>query len=137
MSNEPGPPLLSRVETREAATPSDLDPPGPTTPLPPYAPALAFTQAQLAVSCAISPISSEPLDLEPWIRHELAHLALNEALGGHAVPRWLQEGYAIHFAEEGAAVRAEVLTVALLRGRIADLSTLEARFPAEPQPSSI
>jgi hypothetical protein len=41
--------------------------------------------------------------LETTVRHELVH-TLVDAMGGGRVPRWLAEGLAIHFAQEGPMV---------------------------------
>jgi len=41
--------------------------------------------------------------LETTVRHELVH-TLVDALGGGRAPRWLAEGLAIHFAQEGPLV---------------------------------
>ena len=41
--------------------------------------------------------------LETTVRHELVH-TLVDALGGGRTPRWLAEGLAIHFAQEGPLV---------------------------------
>ncbi|HEU4632244.1 MAG TPA: hypothetical protein VFS08_21005 [Gemmatimonadaceae bacterium] len=61
------------------------------------------------------------------LRHELAHLALAEALGD-LPPRWFDEGYASYAAGEWG--RDEVLTanVALLFHRMPRLDSLDERF---------
>jgi hypothetical protein len=61
------------------------------------------------------------------LRHELAHLALNEAMGD-LPPRWFDEGYASYAAGEWG--RDEVLTanVALLFHRMPALDSLDGRF---------
>lgn len=61
------------------------------------------------------------------LRHELAHLALNEAMG-ELPPRWFDEGYASYAAGEWG--RDEVLTanVALLFHRMPRLDSLDERF---------
>jgi hypothetical protein len=43
--------------------------------------------------------------LESTVKHELAHMAIDDISGGRA-PRWLAEGMAIYFAGEGRLLRA-------------------------------
>jgi hypothetical protein len=61
------------------------------------------------------------------LRHELAHLALHEALGD-IPPRWFDEGYASYAANEWG--RDELLTanLALLYRRMPRLDSLDRRF---------
>ena len=87
--------------------------------------------------------------LEPTFIHELAHMALDRAVGefeihvdgaeDHAeapsealrrIPRWLHEGYAIYHAGEWSLERGTVLMQAGLRGRIIPLGNLHRGFPA-------
>ncbi|MEZ4368051.1 MAG: peptidase MA family metallohydrolase [Kofleriaceae bacterium] len=71
-----------------------------------------------------------PLDAERTLAHELAHLALDAALGP-AVPRWLHEGFAQLHAPEWSPERAETLFgMAWMRGAI-PIRRLDADFPAE------
>ncbi|MFT3774780.1 MAG: peptidase MA family metallohydrolase [Minicystis sp.] len=66
----------------------------------------------------------------------MAHLALDEAAGGHDLPRWFHEGFAVHIAGEDAAVRAESLCLAALHDRLLGLREVDARFPdGAPGPS--
>jgi hypothetical protein len=137
LSTSLGREVLSRVEIRVAASPSEMARLAPMEQIPSYATAVAFSQARLLVMSASSPVSLDPPDLGTWLGHELAHLALDEALGGQPVPRWFHEGYAVHFSGEDAALRAEMLAVAALQRRILDLRDLERLFPAEPPQRSI
>ena len=92
-------------------------------------PALNFRDQHLVVMSLASPIAGEPPDLGDRLRHALAHLALDEAVAGHDVPRWFHEGYAVYFSGEDAAQRAETLCVAALHDRLFGLRDVEASFP--------
>lgn len=131
--------VLAHVEIRVASAPGEMVHIAPVEQTPSYATAVAFSKANppLVVLSATSPISSDPPDLEVVLRHALAHLALDEALGGKPVPRWFHEGYAVHFSGEDAALRAEQLSVASLRRELLELRQLEEHFPAEPPQRSV
>lgn len=98
----------------------------------PYAPewgaAIAFPEAQRIVMQGRS-AGSDAGDPRVVLRHELAHLALHEGLGGLA-PRWFDEGYASYAAGEWG--RDEMLTLnlalALRRGR--SFAALDSTFAA-------
>lgn len=137
LSTELGRDVLAQVEIRVAAAPSEMARIAPVEQVPSYATAVAFSQVHLVVMSAASPLSLDPPNIEIVLRHALAHLALDEALGAQPVPRWLHEGYAVHFSGEESALRAEMLSVASLRREIIELGALEAHFPAEPLQSSI
>lgn len=59
------------------------------------------------------------------LRHELAHLALHEAVRGR-VPLWFDEGYAVVAAGEWDRIEALRLNLAVVRGAIGDLRSLDA-----------
>jgi len=65
--------------------------------------------------------------------HELAHVALEEALGTHRVPRWLHEGFAIREAGEWSISRGTILTRAVLSGSLIPLWRLTEGFPVDEQ----
>lgn len=82
---------------------------------PEWGAAIAFPELQRIVMQGRSS-GSDAGDPREVLRHELAHLALHEALGGGA-PRWFDEGYASYAAREWS--REDVLTTNLglaLRG---------------------
>jgi hypothetical protein len=120
--------VLGEVQIRVAAAPAQMTGLSPMD-VPSGAPAVVFRDQRLVVMSLASPIAGEPPDLGDRLRHELAHLALDEAIAGHDVPRWFHEGYALHFSGEEAPQRAETLCVAALYDRLIGLRDVDASFP--------
>jgi hypothetical protein len=136
LTAELGRDVLAIVEIRVAAMPPQMASLAPPE-LPPGAPAAAFRDLHLVVMSLGSPLPQETTELEERLRHELAHLALDEAVAGKDLPRWLHEGFAMHASGEDAATRAEVLCMAALRDRLLGLRDVAARFPEGPPDGSI
>ncbi len=86
-------------------------------------PGMAWTRERLVVLCADD--EGPLVDLEASLAHGLAHIALDDALAGHDVPRWFHEGFAVQMAGEGAVERAGALSLAALRGALLTPSELE------------
>ena len=63
-------------------------------------------------------------DLYRTLRHELAHLALHQAISVR-VPLWFNEGYAAWAAGEWERLGALELNLAVVRGAVPDLRTLD------------
>jgi hypothetical protein len=63
-------------------------------------------------------------DLYGTLRHELAHLALHQAIGVR-VPLWFDEGYASWAAGEWNRLAALELNLAVVRGAVPDLRSLD------------
>jgi hypothetical protein len=63
-------------------------------------------------------------DLYQTLRHELAHLALHQAVPVR-VPLWFDEGYASWAAGEWTRLEGLELNVAVVRGRVPDLRSLD------------
>jgi hypothetical protein len=120
--------VLGTLEIRVAAAPAQMAGISPA-PFPSGAPSAAFSGAHLVVMSLGAPGALEPTDLDERLCHELAHLALDEAAGGHDVPRWFHEGYALHVSGEDAAARAEALVLGSLRDKLVDLREVDLRFP--------
>jgi len=137
LSAQLGLPVLGAVEIRVAAAPSEMARLAPEVQLSGYATAVTFSQSNLIVMSALSPLSIEAPNLEGWLRHALAHLALDEATAGRPVPRWFHEGFAVHFAGEDAAARAETLARAALTRQLLGLAQIEAQFPADAPAGSL
>jgi hypothetical protein len=109
-----GVPVLQEVELRVAALPLELERLGPPREEGTWTPSgCAFLDRSLVIVAAQG---VEGRELEPSIRHLFAHLALEQATNGAAMPVWFQEGFAVHFADADVAARAQHLEVATLKG---------------------
>jgi len=138
LSSELGADVLGRLEVRIARTPTEmaaLSP--PDIPPPRYAAAVAYARMRLVVLSMEAPQSAELPDLGQSFRHELAHVALYDATAGRAVPRWFNEGYAIHASGESSLLRARTLWSATLSKRLLPLSDIERGFPADGDQAAI
>jgi Peptidase MA superfamily len=129
--------VLATVEIRVAASPSEMARLAPTEQLSGYATAVAFGELRLVVMSALSPLSLDTPNLEGWLRHALAHVALDEVLDHKPIPRWLHEGFAAHFSGEDGAARAEALCLAALGKGLLGLPEIDAQFPAEAPQGSL
>ena len=70
-------------------------------------------------------------DVEEIFRHELAHLALHDALSGRPVPRWFNEGFAVLASGETSLTRYRELMTATLSDTLLPFSEIERSFPAD------
>ena len=128
--------VLPSVEIRVAASARADGQRSRRRELPAGAAAVAYRDLHLVVMSLSAP-PREAGDLEDRLRHELAHLALDEAIAAHDVPRWFHEGYALHASGEDVSQRAEVLCEAALRDRLLRLRDVEAHFPDGPSEGSL
>jgi len=85
---------------------------------PSWGAAIALPDAQMILVRADAP------DVARTLRHELAHLALHRAVRVR-VPLWFDEGYAGYAAGEWERLGSLELNLALVRGRVPDLRTLD------------
>jgi hypothetical protein len=125
-----GQPVLREVHVRIARTPGDMVALAPEgAPYPKYASGVAYSEIGL-VLLTLTPLQPSALhDVTEVFRHELAHLALGDAIGeGHHVPHWLNEGLAVHLSGESSLVRMKTLSTATLAGRLLPLPRLDAGF---------
>ena len=111
--------------------------------LPTYATGVAFPEDGLVLLSMAEPEQWLRPNLAQVLAHELAHVALHRATVGSGtapalrggasqpVPRWLNEGFAIHEAEEHSLSRVRTLWEGTLRGDLIELSQLSASFPDE------
>lgn len=123
-------PVLGRVTVRVARTPGEMAGLAPAgSPFPKYAEGVAYPRLGL-VLLTIDPKHPNTVhDLAEVFRHELAHIALHEALEGRHVPLWLNEGFAIHLSGEGSFTRMHTLATATLAETLLPLSQLDSHFP--------
>ena len=126
-----GQPVLSNVEVRIARSWDEMAKLAPqSAPPPKYASGVAYSSLKLVLVTLVAPYTYQPVNLEETVRHELSHVALSDAVGDHHLPRWFQEGVAIHESGELGINRAEDLSKASLWGTLIPLSDLD-RFPAD------
>jgi hypothetical protein len=123
-------PVLDWVEVRVARTFEEMAALAPVgMPPPDYAEGVAYARARLIVISLVAPNAAQPPVLPEVLKHELAHVALFDALGGHMVPRWFNEGYAVHASGESSIVRTRTLWMATLGKRVLPMSDLDRTFP--------
>ncbi len=60
------------------------------------------------------------------VTHELAHIFLGKYAGGKRIPRWLDEGFAMHQSQEWAIGQDIAIARAVLTGSIIPLSEIES-----------
>jgi hypothetical protein len=125
-----GYPVLNNVSVHVGRTPGEmatLAPPG--SPFPKYAEGVAYPGLGLILLTIDPKYPGTEHDLGEVFRHELAHLALHEALEGHHVPLWLNEGFAIHLSGESSLARMQTLWTATLAETLIPLGQLDQHFP--------
>ncbi len=97
---------------------------------PSWAVAYAFGGAGLVVLIPSRVPGYPDKTLETVLRHEIAHVLIARATGHRGVPRWFNEGLAIHGARDwGIEDRARLTLATVRRGGVA-LADLEQRFQA-------
>jgi Peptidase MA superfamily len=125
-----GYPVLNHVSVYVGRTPGEmatLAPPG--SPFPKYAEGVAYPGLGLILLTIDPKYPNSEHDLGEVFRHELAHLALHEALEGRHVPLWLNEGFAIHLSGESSLARMQTLWTATLAETLMPLTQLDMNFP--------
>jgi Peptidase MA superfamily len=127
-----GQPAIEGVVVRVARTPeqmAELAPEG--APPPPYAAGVAYPSLHLVLLALRAPQTWDAPDLSELLAHELTHVALTDAVAGHHVPRWFDEGLAIHESGEVPWARTKTLWDATLGKHLLPLSYLDRGFPAD------
>jgi hypothetical protein len=140
-----GQPVLQHVEVRIARNADEMAQMAPRE-APPfsYAVGMAYNTVpsqgpplHLVTLSLMNPSGAEASELETVFRHELFHVALEEAVGGHHVPLWFNEGMAIHESGENWLPRLKTLWDASLSRTIIPLSDLDRSFPSQHYEVSI
>ena len=108
-----------------ALAPVDMPPPD-------YATGVAYSRWGVILLTMSAPQTWEPPDLEVVLVHELSHVALYRAVAGNDVPRWFNEGVAIHQSEARMLPRMESLLRAAAQRSMLRLSELDKHFPSRP-----
>jgi hypothetical protein len=131
-------PVLQHVTVRIAPTfadmarlaPADAPPPG-------YAAGVAYHGLHFVLMTMMSPRGPEAVDLDETLRHELSHVALEDAVGGKHVPVWFNEGVAIWLSHESQYDRLKSLAEATMQDRLIPIADLDRSMPANPGEVSI
>jgi hypothetical protein len=125
-----GYPVLNRVFVHVGRTPGEMAALAPPdSPFPKYAEGVAYPRLGLILLTIDPKYPNTEHDLSEVFRHELAHLALHEALEGRHVPLWLNEGFAIHLSGESQIARMQTLWTATLSETLMPLSQIDRHFP--------
>lgn len=127
-----GQPVLSEVRVVVARTPGEMATLAPpNAPYPDYAAGVAYPEIGL-VLLTIKPVHpNSQQDLGEVFRHELAHVALEDAVSGRPIPRWFNEGFAVVASGETSFPRMRALVSATLSDNLLTLSQLERTFPLQ------
>jgi hypothetical protein len=126
-------PVLQHVTVRIAPTFADmarLAP--PDAPPPSYASGVAYHGLHFVLMTMMSPRGPEAVDLDETLRHELAHVAIEDATGGKHIPVWFNEGVAIWLSHESPYDRLTALGQATMQDRLIPISDLDRSMPANP-----
>jgi hypothetical protein len=127
-----GQPVLSEVRVVVARTPGEMATLAPpNAPYPDYAAGVAYPEIGL-VLLTITPVHpNSQQDLGEVFRHELAHVALEDAVNGRPIPRWFNEGFAVLASGETSFPRMRALFSATISDNLLSLSQLERSFPMQ------
>jgi hypothetical protein len=132
LSEDFGQPTLEHVLVRIARTPDQMAELAPhDAPPPPYAVGVAYPSLSLVLLALQAPETWESPDLAEVLKHELTHVALSDAVASHHVPRWFDEGLAIHESGELPWARTKTLWDATLGKHLLPLAYLDQRFPTD------
>ena len=133
-----GQPVLDHALVRIARDPEQMKGLAPEgAPVPVYASGVAWPALHLAILSLQAPRTWEATDLPELSRHELMHLALSDAVGGRHVPRWFDEGLAVHESGEAWTARLQTLWQATLAKSLVPFDDLDRGFPAEGSEAGI
>jgi hypothetical protein len=133
-----GQPVLSRVRVDIARTPGEMKTLAPAgAPYPAYADGVAYPDLSLVLLTLASLGPNDSHDVSQIFRHELAHIALKDALGGRPVARWFNEGFAVLSSGETSLQRLSTLWTATVADRLLPLSEVERTFPNDSATASV
>lgn len=117
--------VLKKVELRIARGTDELALFAPEA-APPPAGLAAVSYPKLAlVLLSLARADGGETELGEAFRHQLAHVALDEATLAHPPPRWFAEGFAVQLAGERTFAGPLTLVGATMRGRLLPLSGLD------------
>jgi hypothetical protein len=130
LSSDLGQPVLRDVLVRVARNPEQMAAIAPRG-YPPfgYAAGMAYPSKHVVLLSLQAPETWEAPDLTELLDHELTHIALTDGVGGQHIPRWFDEGFAIHESGELPWRRFQVLLDASLSKHLIALPELDRAFP--------
>jgi Peptidase MA superfamily len=131
-------PALSEVRVEIARTPGEMATFAPAgAPYPDYAAGVAYAEIGL-VLLSLTPVhAGTEQDLAEVFRHELAHVALHDAVNGQPIPRWFNEGFAVLASGETSFVRMKTMLMANVGGSLIPLHDIERSFPNDETQAQI
>ena len=133
-----GQPVLTKVRVDIARTSGEMETLAPVgAPYPRYASGVAYSGLGLVLLTLTSRFPNEELDLLQVFRHELAHIALHDAVGDRPIPRWFNEGFAVMASGETSFDRISALWTATIADRLLPLSEVERTFPSDETKVSV
>jgi Peptidase MA superfamily len=126
---ELGQDVLTNVRIRIARSPEDMASLAPTA-YPPqsYATAVSYTGQKMVLVSLRAPRTHEGTNVAETVRHELTHVAVDDAFGVRRVPIWFNEGLAIHYSGEGSLMRRQTLLDAAAMNRLIAFSAIDPHF---------
>lgn len=130
--------VLGKVRIDVARTPGEMETLAPRgAPYPAYASGVAYSELGLVLLTLTPRFQNEGFDLVTVFRHELAHVALTDAVGKYPIPRWFNEGFAVMASGETSFERMWVLSSATISDRLLPLSQVERSFPNDENKASV
>lgn len=122
--------IEDEVTIRVGLTPEEMHALAPVGhPAPDYAAGVAYPRFGVILLTLQAPDSWERPNIEKVLTHELSHIALYRAVGGHHLPRWFVEGVAVQQAGENDLNRIKTLWQAEVAGNVVPLADLDGSFP--------
>lgn len=130
--------VLDKVTVYVARTPGEMSTLAPEgAPFPKYAAGVAYSDLGF-VLLTLQPVHPNSRhDLTEVFRHELAHVALHDAVSGSHVPRWFNEGFAVFASGESSFPRLQTLWTATVANDLLPLARLERSFPEDAATASV
>ena len=124
--------VLGHVEVRITPTVAEMKELAPVgSPPPAYASGVAYPRLHLVLISMFAPKGADATPLDDVFRHELAHVALEDATLGQHVPVWFNEGLAVQLAGENSFDRQDTLFHATIYGNLIPLADLDRSMPRE------
>lgn len=133
-----GKPVLDEVHVMVGRTAGEMELLAPEgARFPRYASGVAFSELGLILLTAEPRYPGQQHDLAEVFHHELAHVALHDAVGRERVPRWFNEGFAIHASKESQGARLQALWTATVSGNLLPFKQITNSFPADDVTASV